>query len=224
MVHEHNCSKTDRNFPDQELNPCLPQPLSHQGSPKNSFKGPGSMLRNAMLMPIFLQKSFYHPVFQFEFREAKSASQSHTDSGGGGLVAKSCLTLTTPQALAHQAPLLMGFSRQGCWTGLPFIPPGDLPNPGIKARSPALQADSLLTAMGKPYRLWCTSLCLWHSCSCLLCYPSVGFLLPKRSNTVPQAGGTAYYPPPTCLESISVAYSLQGKLTRTLTRDLLSFG
>ena len=154
------------------------------------------MLRNAMLMPIFLQKSFYHPVFQFEFREAKSASQSHTDSGGGGLVAKSCLTLTTPQALAHQAPLLMGFSRQGCWTGLPFIPPGDLPNPGIKARSPALQADSLLTAMGKPYRLWCTSLCLWHSCSCLLCYPSVGFLLPKRSNTVPQAGGTAYSPPP----------------------------
>ena len=38
-----------------------------------------------------------------------------------------------------------GFSRQECWTGLPFPSPGDLPEPGIERRSPALQADSLLT-------------------------------------------------------------------------------
>ena len=44
---------------------------------------------------------------------------------------------------AHQAPLSMGFSRQEYWSGLPFPPPGDLPNPGIKPRSPALQADAL---------------------------------------------------------------------------------
>ena len=40
----------------------------------------------------------------------------------------------------------MGFSRQQHWSGLPFPPPGDLPNPGIKPASsvsPALQADSL---------------------------------------------------------------------------------
>ena len=37
----------------------------------------------------------------------------------------------------------MGFSRQEYWSGLPFPPPGDLPDPGIKAMSPALQADSL---------------------------------------------------------------------------------
>ena len=37
----------------------------------------------------------------------------------------------------------MGFSRQEYWSGLPYHPPGDLPNPGIKPRSPALQADSL---------------------------------------------------------------------------------
>ena len=99
----------------------------------------------------FCKKAVTILFFQFEFREGKSAPQSHTDSGGGGLVAKSCLTLTTPQALAHQAPLLMGFSRQGYWTGLPFIPPGDLHNPGIKTRSPALQADSLLTELwGSP--------------------------------------------------------------------------
>ena len=37
----------------------------------------------------------------------------------------------------------MGFSRQEYWSGLPFPSPGDLPDPGIKPRSPALQADSL---------------------------------------------------------------------------------
>ena len=37
----------------------------------------------------------------------------------------------------------MGFSRQEYWSGLPFPSLGDLPNPGIKPRSPALQADAL---------------------------------------------------------------------------------
>ena len=44
--------------------------------------------------------------------------------------------------VAHQAPLSMGFSRQEYWCGLPYLPPGYLPNSGIKPRSPALQADS----------------------------------------------------------------------------------
>ena len=37
----------------------------------------------------------------------------------------------------------MGFSRQEYWSGLPISSPGDLPDPGIKLRSPTLQADSL---------------------------------------------------------------------------------
>ena len=49
----------------------------------------------------------------------------------------------TPWTVAHQAPLFMGFSRQEYWSGLPCPPPGDLPNPGIKPGSSALQADSL---------------------------------------------------------------------------------
>ena len=49
----------------------------------------------------------------------------------------------TPWTVPHQAPLSMGFSRQESWSGLPFPPPGDLPNPGIKPGSPALQPDSL---------------------------------------------------------------------------------
>ena len=44
-------------------------------------------------------------------------------------------TLVTPQTVARQAPLSMGFSRQEYWSGLPFPPPGDLPNPGIKPMS-----------------------------------------------------------------------------------------
>ena len=56
-----------------------------------------------------------------------------------------------PWTAAHQAPLSMEFSRQEYWRGLPFPSPGDLPNLGIKARSPALQVDSLLSEPpGKP--------------------------------------------------------------------------
>ena len=44
----------------------------------------------------------------------------------------------TPWTVAHQAPLSMGFSRQEYLSGLPFPPPGDLPDPGIKPVSPAL--------------------------------------------------------------------------------------
>ena len=48
--------------------------------------------------------------------------------------------------VARQAPLSMGFSRQGYWSGLPFPPPEDLPNPGSEPASPvspASQVDSL---------------------------------------------------------------------------------
>ena len=63
------------------------------------------------------------------------------------LVEQSCLTLATPWTIACQAPLSMGFSRQEYWSGLPFPSAGDLPNPGIKPGSPALQAGSLLTEL-----------------------------------------------------------------------------
>ena len=48
----------------------------------------------------------------------------------------------TLRTVAHQAPPSMGFSRQEYWSGLPFPSPGDLPDPGIEPRSPALQADT----------------------------------------------------------------------------------
>ena len=49
------------------------------------------------------------------------------------------------RTVAHQAPLPMKVSKQEYWSGLPFPSPGDLPDPGIKPRSPALQADALLS-------------------------------------------------------------------------------
>ena len=57
----------------------------------------------------------------------------------------------TPWTVAYQTPPSMGFSRQEYWSGLPFPSPGDLPNPGIKPGSPALQTDTLLSEPpGKP--------------------------------------------------------------------------
>ena len=49
----------------------------------------------------------------------------------------------TPWTVACQTPLFITFPRQEYWSGLPFPPPGDLPDPGIEPTSPALQADSL---------------------------------------------------------------------------------
>ena len=49
----------------------------------------------------------------------------------------------TPGTVAYQASPSMGFSREEYWSGLPFPSPGDLPDPGIEPRSPALEADAL---------------------------------------------------------------------------------
>ena len=61
---------------------------------------------------------------------------------GGGLVAKSCLTLATCWTVACQAPLSMVYPRQKYRSRLPFLFPGDLLDPGIEPVSLALQVDS----------------------------------------------------------------------------------
>ena len=67
-----------------------------------------------------------------------------------------CIQLfVTSWTVIHQTPLSMEFSRQEYWSGLPFPPPGDLPKPGFKPKSPvspALQVESLpIEAPGKPH-------------------------------------------------------------------------
>ena len=59
------------------------------------------------------------------------------------VLSKSCNQVqlfATSWAVARQAPLSMGFPRQECWSGMPFPPPGDLPNPGIEPESPVAPA------------------------------------------------------------------------------------
>ena len=63
----------------------------------------------------------------------------------------------TPWTVAYQGSPSMEFSRQEYWSGLPFPSPGDLPNPGIEPRSPALEADALTSEPpGKPTHKSCT--------------------------------------------------------------------
>ena len=60
----------------------------------------------------------------------------------------------TPWTVAYQASPSMGFSRQEYWSGLPFPSPGDPPDPGIKPRSPTLEADALTSEpTGKPNKI-----------------------------------------------------------------------
>ena len=71
---------------------------------------------------------------------------SHPSACVCTLLVQSCLTLCDPRTVAHQAPLSMGFYRQEYWSGLPFPPPRDLPDPGIKLgslASPALAGGFL---------------------------------------------------------------------------------
>ena len=72
-------------------------------------------------------------------------------ASSAGSATKSRPTLVTPWTAACQVPLSTGFSREEYWSGLPFPSPGDLLNPGIEPKSPALQADALLSEPpGKP--------------------------------------------------------------------------
>ena len=74
----------------------------------------------------------------------------------------------TPRGVPCQASPSMGFSRQEYWSGLPFPSPGGLPNPGIKPRSPALQADSLPSEPpGKSIYVYVFSMCVQFTYVCI---------------------------------------------------------
>ena len=70
----------------------------------------------------------------------------YPSSGSCSVKLLSCVWLfAAPWTVACQVSLSMGFSRQEYWSGLPFPSPRDVPNPGIKPWSPALQGDSVLS-------------------------------------------------------------------------------
>ena len=149
--------------------PGFPAPLSSFQLPKLPCPSKPGLL---LLLSVFFSLSFfcvYHRILLLEYNCfaglcefllhnkalcIRTSPPSHTKlsslcytagslSFGGGLVAQSCPALVTPWTVALQVPLSMGFPRQAYWNWLPFPSPGDLPNPEIAPRSPALQADSL---------------------------------------------------------------------------------
>ena len=63
----------------------------------------------------------------------------------------------TAWTVAYQAPPSVGFSRQEYWSGLPFLSPGDLPNPGIEPGSPTLQTDALPSELPGKLKMKVTS-------------------------------------------------------------------
>ena len=84
----------------------------------------------------------------------------------------------TPWTVARQASLSMGFSKQEYWSGLPCLPPGDLPSPGIEPTSitsPALAGKSFTTSATWEALLksvahllsWLSSNQAWFSYPCL---------------------------------------------------------
>ena len=90
---------------------------------------PGSSVHGILQARIWSGLPFPSPVIKYEVSEVKSLSRVRL--------------FATPWTVAYQAPPSMGFSRQEYLSGLPFPSPGDLPDPGIKPRSPAFQADTL---------------------------------------------------------------------------------
>ena len=99
-----------------------------------------------------------------KFLKSKGKNSNSEAKNGVNTIAMMCMHAqslsrvqfcATPWTVAHQAPLSVGLSWQENWGGLPFSPPGDLPDPGNKPTSPvasALQADSVAAEpAGKPH-------------------------------------------------------------------------
>ena len=84
-------------------------------------------------MKFGVKKIFLVSFMQITFSDCPSNIYTHVQ------------LFATPWTIACQAPLFMGFSGQEYWSGLPFPPSGDLTNPGLKPRSPALEENSLPT-------------------------------------------------------------------------------
>ena len=134
-------------------------------------------------------------------------------------------SLEIPWTVAHQAPLTMGFPRQEYWSGLPYPPPGDLPNPWIEPRASALQAVKVT--------LNCSSL----KCSSLVAQrlkhlppmretlvQSLGWEDPLEKETAPHSSTLAWKNPwteePGRLQSMGFAKSQTGLSDFTFTFTL----
>ena len=103
-------------------------------------------LSKKIILNIHNMKSSYTFVNSAELTNA-SSSWPHSSPGNNHMCVLSCFSrvwlFVTPWTVACQAPLSMGFSRQGYQRGLPLPSPGHLSHPGIKPGSPAQPAHAL---------------------------------------------------------------------------------
>ena len=86
--------------------------------------------------------SKFLPGFEKQLCKTSTASVPTRRLKGPAILQFSCACMlsrssrvrlfVTPRTVAHQAPLSMGFSRQDYWRGLPFPPPGNIPDPGFE--------------------------------------------------------------------------------------------
>ena len=103
----------------------------------------------------------------------ESSEEMILEERKGSEVTQLCPLSATQGTVAHQLPPSMEFSRQEYWSGLPFLSPGDLPNPGIEPWSPALPADTLPSEPpGKPQHYTLT--CLEADAGCLIAAGAIG--------------------------------------------------
>ena len=124
-------------------------------------------------------------------------------------ITKSCLTLfVNPWTVTHQVSLSMGFPKQEYRSGLPFLSPGDLPNPGIEPESPENPAKKggffTTEPPGKPWLLNgncpISSSCLPPHCSSMQVSQESNLLLPARK-VLPSR--------PLCLSWAKLCYSVR---------------
>ena len=127
-------------LPNIEMNP----PQVYMCSPSWTLLPPPSPIPSLWVVPVHQPQAssiVIHSVSNLPFKAFLVKVKS-----------LSCVRLfAIPWTVVYQASLSMGFSRQEYWSGLPFHSPGDLPDPGIKPRSSALQSDTLPSEPpGKP--------------------------------------------------------------------------
>ena len=96
------------------------------------------------------------------YQQNKAGAERERELADGGLLTLDCVCLVAqlcpiicgPMDCSSSGFSVHGILQQECWNGLVFPSPEDLPDPGIKPRSPALQEDSLSSEpLGKPLHL-----------------------------------------------------------------------
>ena len=98
-----------------------------------------------------IHHSFESPSHGYQRRQKESTLEKKKKLSPFAKSLSRVRLFATPWTVTYQTLLSMGFSRQEYWSGLPFLSPGDLPNPGIEPWSPVLQADALTSELpGKP--------------------------------------------------------------------------